>query len=309
MSRGTVDDLVVGKRSAQHRYVVPECGMSAPEEDAIHELMGRVRRGTLTRQCLVNALRDVDVAKRGLSASSDDSQRLASVAKVYAHVLKFGEFVAGSNPRANPQLQIIENPQLQVIENPAAIDMPSHVAKEIELFHGTSKGQVLLDEEFKLSDNDGRVNELGYCGHCPWISWESNGPGSEDHEILVDKDLVKFHGFRIAFRGTGRPVLCKDLSKPGKAPEGVIVGGQVAKLKKHLDENGKLGRAYVVEYVVDMDGSSKGDDHYVHEFKQSKRSNAGGRATRVRPDLVWDDGVNGLRYVGGVYRLSDWFHD
>lgn len=281
---------------ARERSYEPACDFTPREEDKVHDLMGRIRRGTLTRKCVMDALED---ARKALvqeeEAGGADAAVLRSLVKVYEHVLQHGEFKR--NPRGNPQLQVWENP-----------GVPAPVRKAVEKFHGTSEGDVVHEYEVD-GDDDGRTISLAYLGRCPFIAWISKGEGAKRHSIDVEGEEVAFTGFRQKFSGKNKPYLCL---RPD-TNEAVIVGPGVEKLKERCSRNGSLGLAPVVEYVAeDVEGTSKGDDvHYVHEFglkKPGKRRNQGAMDPETLPRLEWDDEVNGLVYRGGAYVVTDWFH-
>ncbi len=342
-----------GNRHASH--YLPACGFTSFEEDQIHHLMGRVRRGTLSRECLERALEETraELLKDDWTLGGGRS-KLESAAKVYEHVLRDGEFRgAARNPDvydadgrdgtrgwrrdfdarwdefsrdgARPALgrdrdgdwerdfderwdefgddgtgvPVAANPQLQVIENPRRPrrrndeQPPSAVLDAVELFHGSSDGEKVA--EFKVDDGEPGDEKvyLALLGRCPFVSWYSKARGAKQHAIEVEGEYVKFKGFRPAFRGEGQPYLALDTSNR----EAVIVGGNVERLKKQCTGD---PIAPVVEYIVPEElkkKSSKAGAHYVHEFDKG-----------TEPKLSWDEEVNGLRYNGGSYVVSDWFH-
>lgn len=285
----------------RERSYEPACDFTPREEDKVHDLMGRIRRGTLSRKCVDDALEDAHKALvREEEAGGADAAVLRSLVKVYEHVLQHGEF-RRNGPRGNPQLQILENPA----DAPAP---PASVRKAVEKFHGTSEGDLLLEYEVGEGAEDGTIS-LAYLGRCPFIAWLSKAEGAKRHSIDVEGEEVAFTGFRQKFSGKNKPMLCLRTD----TNEAVIVGPGVEKLRERCSRNGALGAAPVVEYVAeDIEGTSKGDDvHYVHEFglkKPGKRRNQGAMDPETLPRLEWDDEVNGLVYRGGAYVVTDWFH-
>lgn len=218
---------------------------------------------------------------------------------------------------ANPQLQVLgdwtrPNPFLRQVETRRNLSASPNVTSAIQKFHGKSTGDVVMD--YTVDDGKDDEIELAYLGHVPAISWLSKKVGSSPKQIDVNGEWVRFNGFRNLFRATpnqSRPVLA--LHTPTN--EAVIVQGTVASLKDRCDDGGVLGFAPVVEYIVEaVEGSSKGDYHYVHEFEKD-----------AEPVLRWSDEFNGLVYdrdrtlvksrrrnkgaKTAVYEVSDWFHE
>jgi len=283
--------------------------MTPREEDKVHDLMGRISRGTLSRACVERALQD---ANRALEQAGGSD--LESIVRVYEHVLRHGEFKrnpGGDWREFDSRAGRRSNPQLQIIENPGQDAPSAPVRKAVERFHGTSDGDVVLEYESGDEGDDKKV-ELAYLGHCPFVAWIAKGKGAKRHSIDVEGEEVAFVGHRQRFSGESRPVLALRTD----TNEAVIVGGNVKKLKEHCSRNGVLGDAPVVEYVAEaIEDTTKGDDiHYVHEFglkkanSGKKRKNDGAMDPKTLPRLEWDDEIEGLVYRGGAYVVTDWFH-
>lgn len=219
---------------------------------------------------------------------------------------------------SNPQLQVLgdytrRNPLTQPVTRRNLAPTPDgELTSAIKKFHGTSSGDVVA--EYAVDDGNNEEISLAYLGHVPAVAWLSKKVGSSPKQIDVNGELVRFDGFRNLFRGQSRPVLA--LHTPTN--EAVIVQGTVDSLKDRCDSSGVLGFAPVVEYIVEaVEGSTKGDYHYVHEFEKD-----------AEPVLRWDDTINGLVYdrdrtlvasrrknpkkpirKHAVYEITDWFHE
>jgi hypothetical protein len=273
------------------------CGFTADEEHEVKGLLRRVRDGVLTRACIK---RDLRTAEQRLFREGNEGRHdpdllleLRARVKVLGHVLD-----------ATPE-GLVSNPQLQVLGNGTDVS-PERVNKAVRRFHGTSNGTLLR----KFSTDDGRsvTIDLAYLGDCPAVAWLSDERGSSDHDILVEKSHVRFHGFRTLFHGDDQPHL--DLwVDPSVSPSrqlACITGPAIRKLKDRCGENGVLGVAPIVEYTVEeIEDSSKADSHFVHTYDEPQ------------PVLRWRDEINGLVYerdrsVAGLSGVSpfvvdDWF--
>ena len=186
----------------------------------------------------------------------------------------------------------------------------SETTHAIRKFHGTSSGDVVM--EYGVDDGSDEEITLAYLGHVPAISWLSKKAGSASKQIDVNGELVRFSGFRTLFRGQSRPILA--LHTPTN--EAVVVQGTVDSLHDRCDHSGVLGFSPVVEYVVEaIEGSTKGDYHYVHEFEKD-----------AEPVLRWSENLGGLVYdrdrtlvasrrqnpkfnQKAIYEVGDWFRE
>ena len=285
----------------RENYSRGDCGFTANEEHEVKGLMRRVRDGVLNKECLE---RDLHVAASRLQEETDRSYPDSGLVKEFESRVKVLSHVVGM---VNPRRPLARNPQLQVLGNPATDVSPDRVNRAVKRFHGTSNGALL--KKFETSDGQNKVIDLAYLGNCPAVAWLSDERGSKDHDILVEKSHVKFHGFRTLFHGDRQPHLCLwvDPNVESDKQLAVLIGGDVRKLKDRCDENGILGVAPIVEYTVEeIANSSKSDSHFVHTYHESRE-----------PVLRWRDEVNGLAYerdrsVAGLsgiapYVIRDWF--
>ena len=284
----------------RENYSRGDCGFTANEEHEIKGLVRRVRDGVLTRACLK---RDLRLAEQRLFRERGERhhdqgllRELRSRFRVLNHVL---DMTKEHEIRSNPQLQVLGN---------GTDSPPERVNKAVKRFHGTSNGTLL--RKFTTDDGSNAVIDLAYLGDCPGIAWLSDEKGSGDHDILVEKSHVKFHGFRRLFRGDQPRVdLIVDPSVNPDKQLACIVGGEIRKLKDRCDENGILGVAPFVEYTVErIPNSNKAESHWVHQFDKD-----------LEPILRWSDEVNGFVYerdrsIAGLtgvapYCVREWFED
>ncbi len=323
-----IDDRFVYNPAA-HRWVRnPQpiargaCGFTADEEHDIKHLMRRVHDGVLSRACVQAELdRAIDRFQTAGGSESD--------VKVLSHVLRFGQFIRDdqivSVDGNGDDRPIVSNPQLQVLGDygtrrnplfnaggPTAVVARPETPRAVKKFHGTSSGGVV--SEYSVEDGDDDVIELAYLGHVPAVSLLSDEPGSAKKQVDVNGEKVRFSGFRWLFRGKSRPILALHVP----TNQAVVVQGTVETLHDRCDSRGVMGFAPMVEYIVEeVDGSSKGEYHYVHTFEGS-----------AEPVLRWSEEVNGLMYdkdrtlmqpaetrknprfnKRAVYSVDEWFEE
>jgi hypothetical protein len=264
----------------------------------VAEILREIRAGETTVRELEQEYDDLDS-----SISSDHVTRINKHALARAFAIKQAIGLYGSGrPLGNPRKTKTEN---------RSVDSPDHVKRAVKKFHGTETGRLV--KEYSTDDGSNTKIDLAYLGDCPAVAWLSNAKGSTNHDIVVEKEHVKFRGFRVTFDDKNvndMPTVCLwvDPNVETKDQLAVLVGGGIARLKKYCGKNGVLGIAPIDEYVVErLPSSKKSDSWYLHQHVKGKE-----------PVLRWSNKVNGLVFerdrslVGlsgkAIYRVSDWFY-
>ncbi len=289
-------------RTVRENFSRGDCHFTANEEHEIKGLMRRIRDGVLTVACIKRELHIANDRLGRERAMAHPDMRLVAEFKSRWKVL---QHVLDAAYRQAREQSVRSNPQLQVLGN-GTDAIPERVHKSLKKFHGTEPNGELL-RKYKTDDGSDAVIDLGYLGDCPGVAWLSDGAGSSDHDILVEKSHVKWHGFHRLFHGDQPRVdLIDDPSVHLDKQLACIVGGEIRKLKSLCGKNGVLGVAPIVEYTVErIKGSSKEDAHWVHSYD------------KPQPVLVWNNEINGLIYerdrsIAGLtgvspYCVRDWF--
>lgn len=267
----------------------------------VAEILRELRSGERTIASLEQEYADLD---RSVAGDRRLSINRGDLARAFAIKQAIGLYERG-RPLGNPRKNKRTNDSSHVVA-------PSSVSRAVKKFHGTSTGALV--KEYQTNDGQTTDINLAYLGDCPAVAWLSDARGSGEHDILVEKSHVKFHGFRVLFDEKNvdkmpTVALWVDPTLDTEDQLAVLVGGGVEKLKKYCDKNGVLGLAPVDEYVVErLADSSKADNWFVHQHRKGRE-----------PVLRWSDAVKGFVFerdrslVGltgrAVYEVSDWFHE